>query len=82
MTGPATTPAARSAAAPRSDALVVFGFTGDLARKQIIPALYQMVKRGTLAVAVIGVASSRRRLAQPGAGNGAGAMRFVSCGTR
>ena len=40
-----------------SDALVVFGVTGDLARKMIFPALYAMVKHGTLNVPVIGVAS-------------------------
>ena len=39
-----------------SDALVVFGVTGDLARKMIFPALYAMVKSGALAVPVIGVA--------------------------
>jgi glucose-6-phosphate 1-dehydrogenase len=39
-----------------SDALVVFGVTGDLAHKQIFPALYAMVKRGGLKVPVIGVA--------------------------
>jgi glucose-6-phosphate 1-dehydrogenase len=39
-----------------SDALVVYGATGDLAHKQIFPALYAMVKRGTLNVPVIGVA--------------------------
>ncbi len=44
--------------APRSDALVVFGFSGDLASKQIFPALYRMVKSGALTVPVIGVASS------------------------
>jgi glucose-6-phosphate 1-dehydrogenase len=44
--------------APRSDALVVFGFSGDLAAKQILPALYRMAKKDTLAVPVIGVASS------------------------
>ena len=41
-----------------SDALVVFGISGDLARKQIFPALYAMCKRGALHVRVIGVASS------------------------
>src|SRR5580700_5548412 len=41
---------------PQSDALVVFGVTGDLAHKMIFPALYAMVKRGTLKVPVIGVA--------------------------
>jgi glucose-6-phosphate 1-dehydrogenase len=40
-----------------SDALVLFGVTGDLAHKMIFPALYAMVKRGTLSVPVIGVAS-------------------------
>ncbi len=43
---------------PASDALVVFGISGDLARKKIFPALYAMCKRGTLRVPVIGVASS------------------------
>ena len=40
------------------DALIVFGFTGDLASKKIFPALYAMVKKGELTVPVIGVASS------------------------
>ena len=44
---------------PHSDALVVFGFTGDLASKKIFPALYAMVKKGHLTVPVIGVASSK-----------------------
>ena len=39
-----------------SDALVVYGVTGDLAHKMIFPALYAMVKRGTLNVPVVGVA--------------------------
>jgi glucose-6-phosphate 1-dehydrogenase len=43
-------------AATGSDALVVFGVTGDLAHKMIFPALYAMVKKGTLTVPVIGVA--------------------------
>jgi len=43
-------------AASRSDALVLFGVTGDLAHKMIFPALYAMVKRGVLTVPVIGVA--------------------------
>src|SRR5258708_19373053 len=41
-----------------SDALVLFGVTGGLAHKMIFPALYAIVKRGTLTVPVIGVASS------------------------
>jgi glucose-6-phosphate 1-dehydrogenase len=40
----------------RSDALVVFGVTGDLAHKMIFPALYAMAKRGELTVPVVGVA--------------------------
>jgi glucose-6-phosphate 1-dehydrogenase len=39
-----------------SDALIVYGVTGDLAHKMIFPALYAMVKHGTLNVPVIGVA--------------------------
>jgi len=42
--------------ASRSDALVFFGVTGDLAHKMIFPGLYAMAKRGTLKVPVIGVA--------------------------
>jgi glucose-6-phosphate 1-dehydrogenase len=40
----------------RSDTLVFFGATGDLAYKKIFPALQAMVKRGTLKVPVIGIA--------------------------
>ncbi len=39
-----------------SDALVIFGVTGDLAHKMIFPALYEMAKRGRLTVPVLGVA--------------------------
>jgi glucose-6-phosphate 1-dehydrogenase len=39
-----------------ADALVFYGATGDLAYKKIFPALQGMVKRGVLAVPVIGVA--------------------------
>jgi glucose-6-phosphate 1-dehydrogenase len=39
-----------------SDALVLFGVTGDLAYKMIFPALYAMVASGALAVPVIGMA--------------------------
>ena len=48
----------------RSDALVLFGVTGDLAHKMIFPALYAMAKRGVLDVPVIGVASSKLSLGQ------------------
>ncbi|MHB1836657.1 MAG: glucose-6-phosphate dehydrogenase, partial [Solirubrobacteraceae bacterium] len=50
--------------AGRSDALVLFGASGDLARKQIFPALYGMAKRGVLTVPVIGVAYSNWNLEQ------------------
>ena len=50
--------------ASSSDALVVFGVTGDLAHKMIFPALYAMVKRGTLKVPVIGVALPNWSLAR------------------
>jgi glucose-6-phosphate 1-dehydrogenase len=42
----------------QSDALVIFGATGDLAYKKIFPALQAMVKRGNLKVPVVGVARS------------------------
>lgn len=42
----------------RSDTLVLFGATGDLARKKIFPALLSMVERGHLDVPVIGVAKA------------------------
>jgi glucose-6-phosphate 1-dehydrogenase len=43
-------------ATSHSDALVIFGVSGDLAHKMIFPALYAMVKSGALKVPVIGVA--------------------------
>jgi glucose-6-phosphate 1-dehydrogenase len=42
----------------RSDALVFFGATGDLAYKKIFPALHAMARRGHLEFPVIGVAKS------------------------
>ena len=48
----------------RSDALVVFGVTGDLVYKKIFPALYAMAKRGVLNIPVVGVASSQWDLTQ------------------
>ena len=41
---------------PHSDALVLFGATGDLAYKQIFPALYSMARRNVLTAPVVGVA--------------------------
>ncbi len=49
--------------ASHSDALVLFGVTGDLAHKMIFPALYALAKRGVLNVPVIGVASPNWSLA-------------------
>ncbi len=43
---------------PKSDALVFFGITGDLAHKKIFPALQSLVRRGKLNVPVVGVARS------------------------
>lgn len=40
----------------RSDALVLFGATGDLAYKKIFPSLYAMISRGTLNEPIIGFA--------------------------
>src|SRR5512135_2666946 len=50
--------------ASHSDALVLFGVTGDLAHKMIFPALYAMAKRGALNVPVIGVAFPKWSLAR------------------
>jgi glucose-6-phosphate 1-dehydrogenase len=43
---------------PRSDALVFFGASGDLAFKKIFPALQALARRGRLTVPVVGVARS------------------------
>jgi glucose-6-phosphate 1-dehydrogenase len=43
---------------PRSDALVLFGITGDLAYKKIFPALQAMIRRGHLDVPIVGVSRS------------------------
>ncbi len=47
-----------------SDALVIFGASGDLAFKMIFPALYAMARRGHLNVPVIGVAFSHWNVAK------------------
>jgi glucose-6-phosphate 1-dehydrogenase len=51
-------------AKPRSDALVFFGATGDLAYKKIFPALHALARRGKLDLPVIGVAKSGWTLEQ------------------
>jgi glucose-6-phosphate 1-dehydrogenase len=45
-------------AKPRSDALVFFGATGDLAYKKIFPALQAMARRGRVDFPIVGVAKS------------------------
>src|SRR5258705_10459774 len=39
-----------------SDALVVYGVTGDLAYKKVFPALHAIIRRGTLNVPILGMA--------------------------
>lgn len=41
-----------------TDALVLFGATGDLARRKIFPAVYELARRGVVAFPIVGVASS------------------------
>jgi glucose-6-phosphate 1-dehydrogenase len=41
---------------PAGQVLVLFGATGDLARKMLFPALYRLTERGQLTVPVVGVA--------------------------
>lgn len=48
----------------RSDALVFFGATGDLAYKQIFPALQKLVQRHNLDIPIIGVAKAGWNLDQ------------------
>ncbi len=43
---------------PPSDALVLFGATGDLAKKKIFPAIFEMTRLGHDHVPIIGFASS------------------------
>jgi glucose-6-phosphate 1-dehydrogenase len=47
-----------------SDALVIYGITGDLAFKKIFPALQALVQRGRLNAPIIGVARSAGSLEQ------------------
>ena len=41
------------------DALVLFGATGDLAHKKILPSIYRLERRGRLEIPIVAVASSR-----------------------
>lgn len=49
---------------PQSNALVIFGVTGDLAHKKIFHALYALCKRGALDVPIVGVAAPDWSLAR------------------
>lgn len=51
-------------AGPQADALVIFGISGDLAFKHVIPALHAMIRRGTLDLPIVGVAKSGWSLEQ------------------
>jgi len=46
----------RAAAASSADALVIFGITGDLARKMTFRSLYRLERRGLLGCPIVGVA--------------------------
>lgn len=48
----------------RSDALVMFGLTGDLGRKKLFPAIYELAAAGRLSGPVIGVGRSERNDAE------------------
>jgi len=48
-----------SAKGPKGDALVIFGITGDLAKKMTFQSLYRLEARGVLDVPVVGVARSK-----------------------
>jgi glucose-6-phosphate 1-dehydrogenase len=50
---------ARKAKLEPADALVLFGATGDLAKKKLFPALYSMALNDSLHCAVFGVASTK-----------------------
>lgn len=45
-----------TAGRPLSDALVMFGASGDLARKKLFPAVYRLHRRGLLDIPIVGVA--------------------------
>jgi glucose-6-phosphate 1-dehydrogenase len=44
-----------ASSAPQGDALVIFGITGDLAKRMTLKALYDLTENGTLTVPVVGV---------------------------
>ncbi len=48
--------AVRAESQPSADALVIFGITGDLARKMTLPSLYRLERRKLLDCPIVGVA--------------------------
>src|SRR4026208_2043582 len=46
---------------PEPCALVIFGVTGDLARKKLLPAIYDLANRGLLPPAFVVLGVARRR---------------------
>jgi glucose-6-phosphate 1-dehydrogenase len=60
-----------------SDALVLFGATGDLCYRKIYPALYHLVRRNLLSVPLIGVARQGWKLEQLAARVRASLKEFV-----
>jgi len=46
----------RVATASTADTLVIFGITGDLARKMTFRSLYRLERRGLLGCPIVGVA--------------------------
>src|ERR1700733_570931 len=53
---PAAVAAANPDAASAADVLVIFGITGDLARKMTLRSLYRLERRGLLDCPIVGVA--------------------------
>ncbi|MGH9022941.1 MAG: glucose-6-phosphate dehydrogenase [Acidimicrobiia bacterium] len=49
-------PAPTASPGKRADAVVLFGVTGDLAFKRLLPALFHLEERGLLGIPVVGVA--------------------------
>src|SRR4051794_28590223 len=45
--------------AEEADILVIFGITGDLARKMTFPSLYRLERRGVLNGRILGVARNK-----------------------
>ena len=42
-----------------ADALILFGITGDLARRRLFPALYALAEQNRLSIPVIGVSRAK-----------------------